>query len=1007
MQEHRYRKTRNLFSIIGNAAKKTVFLFIAAVKKAGAAVKSVVNKLINKKSNDYLNDASEHTQVFDSAEVKRNAKKRPLFNFMRSTHTSTPPNQHHTSRIVPHISSEHLSGEGKEHINMFCPQRYHERLILGITLSSVKLILIAVFMIGAAGLGAVVGVAKGYMETTPKLDTGKIEEQAETSYIYDGNGNLITAYTGVENRDMASIDEIPVLLQNAFIAIEDVRFEYHSGVDIKRLVSSFISNITNTSVQGGSTITQQLIKNRLLSFERTYKRKIQEAYLAMQLEQTYSKDEILAAYLNTIHLGGSNYGVKAAAMDYFGKNLNELTLRECAMLAGITQYPYQYNPRRCYYITGQPEVVNKRTDEVLRKMYTAGFISLEQYNTALDDTVFIVEESRIAQMYEMPYFVEYAIYDVITHMLKQRNMQDTKQNRAQIETELRTNGYRIYTTVDPDIQKTVEQSLAKWEEYPRLANAGDNVVRDESSGVVTEIIQPQAAAVVVEQSTGELKAVVGGRTTPTARKTLNRAYQNKMPVGSSIKPIAVYAPAIDKGFSDGTVIPNLPLPIDGWKLDDGTYGYPAGGASKYGPVTLRSGIVNSLNSATAYLLMNHVWIQDSYNYLVQMGINPVDINQTGAGLALGSSGITPIELAGAYATIANGGVYLEPLSFRYVEDRNGNIILDASKIREERRVFKESTAWIVTDMLVDAVQTGTGKQARISGMTIGGKTGTNQESRGILFAGISPYYTATLWIGHDLYKPLHKNVYASSSAAPLWKDFMSKILDGLENKPIIDSSPADLGLVKLTVCSVSGKLATDACSHDLGGHKPVSAWFAAGTEPTESCDWHMLYTVCPESGKISGQYCPVEGSSTVRSLLLVPSDSIYWKLSKAQRDEYLPGMLPALGEGETITNINPASPQYKTYFCDIHTETWYAAQVARDQAIVFANAQINYSESILANPVYEMSSAHRTQLNNAIKSLKKAIADLSSTASAIEQKTSELKSITDMIELLYTPDSED
>ncbi|MFA5675261.1 MAG: transglycosylase domain-containing protein, partial [Christensenellales bacterium] len=672
MQERRYGKTRNIFSIIGNAAQKTAFLFIAFIKKAAAAIKSVLNRLLNKKSGGYLDDASENTQVFDSTDIRRSAKEKPFFRFLRGASYGTARNQEHVSRAVPHILSEHLSGEGREHINMFCARRHHEKLFLGITLSSVKLILIAVFMIGAAGLGAVVGVAKGYMETTPKLDTGKIEEQAETSYIYDCNGSLITAYTGVENRDMARADEIPLMLRDAFIAIEDVRFEYHSGVDIKRLVSSFISNISNSSVQGGSTITQQLIKNRLLTFERTYKRKIQEAYLAMQLEQTYSKEEILAAYLNTIHLGGSNYGVKAAALDYFGKSLNALTLRECAMLAGITQYPYQYNPRRCYYITEQPEVVNKRTDEVLRKMYTAGFISLEQYNYALEDTVFIIEESRITQMYEMPYFVEYAVYDVITHMLKLRNMQDTKQNRSLIETELRTNGYKIYTTVDPEIQKTVEQSLAKWEEYPRLANSGDNVVRDESSGIVTEIVQPQAAAVVVEQSTGELKAVVGGRTTPTAKKTLNRAYQNKMPVGSSIKPIAVYAPAIDKGFSDGTVIPNLPLPIEGWKLDDGTYGYPAGGASKYGPVTLRSGIVNSLNSATAYLLMNNVLIQDSYNYLVQMGINPIDINQTGSGLALGSSGITPVELAGAYAAIANGGVYLEPLSFRYVEDKDGS-----------------------------------------------------------------------------------------------------------------------------------------------------------------------------------------------------------------------------------------------------------------------------------------------------------------------------------------------
>ena len=997
MPKHRENKMRAVTSALQSVAFATGAFF----GRIGAAVKRGISSLAHriaallhiKQAKSYADmddQVSEHTQVFDSVNGHNAAAK--------------GQKKAHKEHIIPHISRDHLSGEGKEHINMFRPRRNKEGIFLGITLTSVKLIIVAIMMFGGAGIGTLVGVAKAYMETTPKLDTGKIEDQSETSYIFDGNGNLITAYTGIENRDRATIEEMPLQLQQAFKAIEDVRFDYHSGVDVKRLVSSFISNMTNSSVQGGSTITQQLIKNRLLSFERTYKRKIQEAYLAIQLEQTYSKEEILEAYMNTIHLGGSNYGVKAAAMDYFGKDLDQLSLRECAMLAGITQYPYQYNPRRCYYVTKQPEIVNKRTDEVLRKMYTASFISLEQYNAALNESVFIIEESKISQMYDMPYFVEYAVYDVITHFLKQRNMQDTKQNRAQIETELRTNGYRIYTTVDPKIQRTVEESLANWDQYPRLANAGDAIVRDESSGAVNEIVQPQAAAVVVEQRTGDLKAVVGGRTTPTAKKTLNRAYQNKMPIGSSIKPIAVYAPAIDKGYSDGTVVPNLPVPIPGWKMDDGvTDTYPAGGSSKYGPVTLRSGLVNSLNSATAYTLLDLVTIQDSYNYLVQMGINPSDINQTGAGLALGSSGISPIELAGAYATIANGGVYLEPLSFRYVEDRNGNVILDADQIREKRRVFEESTAWLVTDMLVDAVQNGTGKRARIPDMTIGGKTGTNQQSRGILFAGISPYYTSTLWIGHDLYKPLHKDVYASSSAAPLWKDYMSKILEGMENRPILDSTPAELGLVQRTVCAVSGKLATDACSADLGEHTPVSAWFVAGTEPAESCDWHMVYTVCSHSGKIATAFCPEESIGASKSVLLLPSDSIYWKLTDEQRNKYLPGILPAFEPGQSLHDLDPNSPLYASYFCDIHTLDWYNAQLARADSVSYANAQISVSESVLSNPAYVMSSEHRTQLSNGVKSLRDLINNASATAAAIDQSAHELKSLTDMLVALYTP----
>ena len=250
-------------------------------------------------------------------------------------------------RELPHISREHLSGEGKEHVSMFIPRHKRPGFVISVLLTSFRLVLILIFMIGAAGVGTLVGIAKAYMETTPTLDTAEIEEQAETSYIYDCNGQLITMYTGSENRDWASLDEIPLYLQEAVISIEDVRFYYHSGVDVKRLMGAFISNLMNNNVQGGSTLTQQLVKNSLLSTERTYKRKIQEAYLAMQLEQEYDKDQILEAYLNTISLGGSNYGVKAAALDYFDKDLSELSLRECAMLAGITQYPYKYNPRRC------------------------------------------------------------------------------------------------------------------------------------------------------------------------------------------------------------------------------------------------------------------------------------------------------------------------------------------------------------------------------------------------------------------------------------------------------------------------------------------------------------------------------------------------------------------------------------------------------------------------------------------------------------------------------------
>ena len=933
------------------------------------------------------------TQVFDSfVEESSDAH--------RTQAVKSRPVQH-KYRTVPNITKEHLSGEGKEHINMFMARRHQPGVVIGVLLTSVRLVFIAIFMIGAAGAGILVGVAKAYMETTPTLDTGKIEDQSQTSYIYDCNGKLITAYTGSENRDWATIDEIPKHLQDAVIDIEDVRFRYHSGVDVKRLVGAFVNNLMNSNVQGGSTITQQLIKNRLLSTERTYKRKIQEAYLAMQLEKEYTKDEILEAYMNTINLGASNYGVKAAAMDYFGKNLDQLSLRECAMLAGITRYPYLYNPRRCYYESHTPELINERTNNVLYQMYKAGDIDYNEYQDALDDNVSVVEKSKVNEMYEMPYFVEYAVYDVITHLLKQRNMQDNDQNRAQLETELRTNGYRIYTTVDPSIQKTVEQSLSNWDAYPKLEDENNSVIRYKNSdGTITEIKQPQAAAVVIDQLTGELKAVVGGRTTPTARKTLNRTYQMTMPVGSSIKPLAVYGPAIDKGYSDGTVVPNLPLAIDGW---DSKKGFPAGGSSNYGPVTLRTGVVQSLNSATAYTLMNLVGLDDSYNYLLTMGVNPAHINKTGAGLALGTSGITPIEMAGAYATIANSGVYMEPLSFTKVLDKDGNVILDASKIRNSRQVFKPATAWLLTDILENAVNSGTGKKAKISGMNVAGKTGTNQDAIGVCFSGYTPYYTMSLWIGHDNYKPLASNVYASSSAAPLWQHIMSQLVKGKENKPIIDKTPEELGLVKVKICSVSGKLATDACEADAK-HKPVDAWFPADKVPTEKCDWHQTYPVCKESGKIATQYCP-ESDIEMKNLLFLPDDSIYWKLTDAQRNKYLPGALHALSNGLSVDDLDPSMPEYYKYYCNIHTQEWNDEQVARNDAIDVAQTQIYNSRAMLTNPKYAMSMSDRQQLTNKINALSSLIKNSSSTTAAIEQSTEELRQLTEKLIAVYSPAS--
>ena len=275
------------------------------------------------------------------------------------------------------------SGEEISIGDLFTKRTKPRNYFINLIFKTCKYFVILLLVCGFSGLGAVLGLARAYVESLPDIDFGSITDLDQTTYIYDINGELLTSRYGSENREWADIEEIPEMLQNAFIAIEDVRFRRHIGVDFKRLIGSFILNMSSDSIQGGSTITQQLIKNTLLSTEQTYKRKIREAYLAIQLEEEYSKDEILEAYLNTIPLGGSVYGVKTAAMDYFGKELSELTLRECATLAGMTQNPSRYNPRLNYYSRNKPEQTDNRANNVLNEMYENGFITLAEYDAAI------------------------------------------------------------------------------------------------------------------------------------------------------------------------------------------------------------------------------------------------------------------------------------------------------------------------------------------------------------------------------------------------------------------------------------------------------------------------------------------------------------------------------------------------------------------------------------------------------------------------------------------------
>ena len=857
---------------------------------------------------------------------------------------------------------------------MFVPKNREPNFFLGTFLTICKMAGICLVLIMVAAVGAVFGVAKAYLGTTPDLDLVEISDNDLTSYIYDGNGTLITTYAGVENRDYATIDEIPLYLQQAVVSIEDNRFYSHTGFDIKGLLGALLGNLTSDSSAGGSTITQQLIKNKLLTTEKSYKRKIQEISLAIQLEQVYEKDQILEAYLNSMPLGGTNYGVRAAALDYFGKELDELTLRECACLAGVTQYPWLYSPRRAMYVTNSMDALNKRIDTVLQRMYQNGYITKEELEAAKADDIVVLEESIVTDLYDMPHFVEYAIHDVVTHLLKVRGLEDTTANRNAISNELRTGGYHIYTTVDPTIQNTVQQTLSE-ASYPKMS-ANDSVII-QSDG--TEIPQPQAAAVVYDQHSGELKAIVGSRYEPTTQKSLNRAYQSRMPVGSSIKPIAVYGPAFDMGCGLGTIIENIKVKIPGWGTASG---HPTTSIGTEGPTTIRKGITSSLNIVAARTLMTKVGVENSYSYLVNLGISTEALNPDGVGLALGTSGITVVEMAGAFGCIANGGVYKEPLSFRQVVDSEGNVILDAESIRETRQVYKPASAYMLVTALTGAVNSGTGWRAKISGITTAGKTGTNHGNRGVFFAGMTGYYVSTIWIGHDNYKAL-PSAYGGDTAAPIWRKYMEAIHEGLENKSILEGGSGSYGVVSKTVCGVSGLIPGENCTNT------VSDLFPKGGGPTESCNMCVTSQICSISGEAVGMYCPAE-ALTIGSGVIIPEDSPYAELKPEQQLAIFPNLL--IG-GSAGGDTNPDGTPVITHICSYHTYEWALEQERINAAKQAAQPILDSALQFRAGDAAYLTTEQINSLDSSISTLQNLMAAAEPSADEITNKANSLNTL--------------
>lgn len=805
-----------------------------------------------------------------------------------------------------------IEEEKPEPRSIFRPDVRKPNFVLSVLVNTVRVLLLIALLAGVAVLGSLVGIAKGYVDTAPELDLVALDTPDQNTEFTDRNRNPLTVYRGTENRVVVPLAAIPQRLRNAFVAVEDARFYSHSGVDLKRIAGAFVANLTTSGTQGGSTITQQLIKNTLLSSEQSYKRKIQEAYLAMQLETRYTKDQILESYLNTIYLGENYYGVQVAAKGYFGKELGELSLRECAMLAGVTNNPYYYNPRRNYYTRTDGDrdyaaITNQRTDYVLRCMYENQFISREEYEAALNPAAASVareeENASGSGMYPYPHYIEYAVKECVQILLEVNGLQNTAANRTAMENKLRTGGYKIQLAIDTNIQQTVEETLQHWTKYPALRDPSDKVYRSKNSdGTYTEIPQPQAACAVLDYRTGELLAVVGSRNEVTARKTMNRATDMKMPVGSSIKPISVYAPALELGASPATVVYNMPLAISGWKDSRGNDSWPKnyGGAGYTGPETMRTAMAKSHNTAAAQTLLTRVGVERSVNYLHAMDIDDEHIDKTPFGLSLGSSGITPLQMSVAFGVLANGGVYQEPIAVLGISDSHGDVVWDGHQHQERRRVFSESTSWLIVDMLKSVVSSGTGTSAKIKGQTVGGKTGTNSDQKGVFFSGVTGYYSSALWIGHDNYKALSSKSTGSGAAAPLWQAYMSKIHEGLPQKDILEGDPADYGLTKVTTCAVSGQLATDACRNDAMGYGVVTDYWKEGTQPTQYCQMHTVQNVCAESGMPASPYCPY---TEQKGVVTIPAGHY---LNAYIGTEYEPVLeeylgLSAAGSGQTCT----------------------------------------------------------------------------------------------------------
>lgn len=780
-------------------------------------------------------------------------------------------------------------------------------------------ILIALMIVGVLGVASL--YTTKLIANVPDASTIDISPSGFSTTIYDSAGAEIeTLAASGANREFVELTQIPKDLQHAFVAIEDARFYDHNGIDVQGILRAVVVDIANIisgshASQGASTITQQLLKNNYFttwtsetSFKDRLDRKIQEQYLAIQIEKVYSKDQILENYLNTINLGQNTLGVQAASNRYFNKDVSELTLSECAVIAGITQNPSRFNP------ISNPEENAKRRKKVLKNMLAQGYIDEKAYNTALDDDVYdriqVINDSMSSS--STSYFVDALTDQVVKDLIEQKGYSETEAYQK-----LYSGGLTIYSTQDSKFQTIVEEEINNEENYAtspkvsfsyrltitkadgsyenyseqtmlsyyqknnknytinfnseeearaaieaykaELMEPGDTI--SEAGESLTFTLQPQAAMTVIDQSTGHVVALVGGRGEKVASKTLNRATGITRQPGSTFKVLAAYAPALDAGgLTLASVQDDAPMTYaNGTPLSNYDNHYR-------GYTNIRTAITHSINVVTVKTL-TEIGTSLGFNYVQKFGISTLDSGDNNQSLCLGgiTNGVKNYELTAAYAAIANGGVYNKPVFYTQVLDRNGDVLLDNSE-SESTEVLKPTTAWLITSAMKDVMTSGTGTRANFSGMAVAGKSGTTTKDRDTVFCGFTPYYTAAIWGGYDDNTPQSNTTYSKN----IWREVMKRIHEGLPNTDF--TKPA--GIVQVTVCRKSGLLPLEGvCDADPRGQMTYTEYFAEGTQPTTTCDHHTMidgqvFTVGASEGTDDTAYA-VPGS------LLTPVEEIH------------------------------------------------------------------------------------------------------------------------------------